>query len=82
MKQDLAMTGELTLSGHVLPVGGIKEKMLSALQAKAKEVILPSSNLADWDELEDEVKAELTPHFAHTAADVVRAAFPGLCWGL
>ncbi len=57
--QDLAMTGELTLSGSVLPVGGIKEKVLAAHRAKLKRIIIPKGNLKDLYEVPEEIRKEI-----------------------
>ena len=73
LKRPLAMTGELTLTGHVLPVGGIKEKVIAARRMNIRELILPEANRGDYDELQDYLKAGITTHFAQTFDDV--AAF-------
>ncbi len=62
VKDYLAMTGEITLKGNVLPVGGIKEKMLAAARAKIREVILPERNMLDLEELPAEVREKLHFH--------------------
>ena len=59
VKSGIAMTGELTLSGKVLPVGGIKEKLLAAKRANMKTVLLPKQNARDLKEVEPEVKKGL-----------------------
>ena len=75
VKSDVAMTGEISLSGHVLPVGGIKEKILAAKRAGIKTIILPVDNLKDWDDLEDEVKENVDIRFATIYDDVYKIAF-------
>ncbi|MBI5651586.1 MAG: endopeptidase La [Chloroflexi bacterium] len=74
VKSDVAMTGEITLRGRVLPVGGIKEKVLAAHRAGLKTVILPKRNEKDLDELPDQVRQELTFIFAEQVSDVFDAA--------
>ncbi|NPA10900.1 MAG: endopeptidase La [Epsilonproteobacteria bacterium] len=59
VRYDVAMTGEITLSGDVLPIGGLKEKLIAAYKAKIKTVIIPEKNLKDLDEIPDEVKEGL-----------------------
>jgi ATP-dependent Lon protease len=66
------MTGEITLRGLVLPVGGIKEKVLAAKRAGVKHVILPKRNENDLDEVPEEAKKKLTFHFAERMEDVLK----------
>ena len=70
------MTGEITLTGLVLPVGGIKEKVLAARRAGIKRVILPKANQKDLRELPEPVRAEMEFIFAETIEDVLKAALP------
>jgi len=74
-RSDTAMTGEITLRGLVLPVGGIKEKVLAAHRAGLRRVILPRRNEKDLSELPDNVKDEMTFILANRVEDVLRAAF-------
>jgi ATP-dependent Lon protease len=74
---DTAMTGEITLSGLVLPVGGIKEKMLAAHRAGFRRVILPKENEPDLAELPEQVRNELEFVLAERIEDVFAAAIPG-----
>ena len=60
VKKDLAMTGEVTLRGNVLPIGGLKEKSLAAHRSGIKTIIIPKGNVKDLDEIPDTVKAEVT----------------------
>ncbi len=71
----LAMTGELTLTGQVLPIGGVKEKIIAARRAKRSLLILPEENRRDFDELPDYLRENLTVHFAKDYNDVYRLAF-------
>jgi ATP-dependent Lon protease len=77
VRSDTAMTGEITLSGLVLPVGGIKEKVLAAHRAGFKRVILPKENEADLAELPEAVRTGLAFVFAERIGDVFAAALPG-----
>jgi ATP-dependent Lon protease len=63
VRVDLAMTGEITLRGRVLPVGGIKEKVLAAYRAGIREVVLPDENEKDLEDILDDVRQEMTFHF-------------------
>lgn len=76
--REVAMTGEITLTGLVLPVGGIKEKVLAARRAGFRRVILPKENSKDLSDLPEEVRSELDFHFAETLGDVLQAAIPEL----
>lgn len=75
VKKDLAMTGEIDLKGNVLPVGGIKEKLLAAAFAGAKEIILPKKNRNDYDEIDDEIKKEVEVHFVGKVNELIKIAF-------
>jgi ATP-dependent Lon protease len=74
VRSDTAMTGEVTLRGRVLPVGGIKEKVLAAHRAGMKRVILPKKNERDIDEVPEEAKKDLTFFFAEDMSEVLEAA--------
>jgi len=75
IKSRLAMTGELSLIGNVLPVGGIKEKVIAAKRAKMKEVILPVGNQKDLNEIPDYIKKDITFHLVDSMNDVVKLIF-------
>ena len=74
VRADVAMTGEITLRGLVLPIGGLKEKTLAALRAGIKEVIVPKRNEKDLPDLPDEVKKNLVFHFVDNVDEVLRIA--------
>jgi len=75
----IAMTGEITLSGNVLPVGGIKEKVLAAKRAGVTDVILPAENKTNVDEdLTSEQLANLTVHYVKTIEEALRVSLPDL----
>ncbi len=75
VKRPLAMTGELTLTGQVLPVGGIREKVIAARRIKIPELILPAANRRDFDELPDYLREGLEVHFARTYREVFEFVF-------
>jgi endopeptidase La len=77
VRQDVAMTGEITLSGLVLPVGGIREKVLAAKRLGIRTVILPAMNEADLTELPDEVRREMTFVPVATLEQVIAVALAG-----
>ncbi len=74
VRKDVAMTGEITLRGNVLPVGGVKEKLLAARRAKIKTVILPAPNKRDLEDLPQEVRDDLTFIFVENVRQVFDAA--------
>ena len=74
VRSDLAMTGEITLRGLVLPVGGIKEKVLAARSAGVKHIILPAKNEKDLEEIPPNVKDELSFHFVNKMDEVIKFA--------
>jgi ATP-dependent Lon protease len=75
VRSDTAMTGEISLSGLVLPVGGIKEKILAARRAGIRRVILPKANQKDLKEVPDHVRHEMTFVLVETFDEVLKAAF-------
>ncbi len=74
VRKDVAMTGEITLRGNVLPIGGVKEKLLAARRAKIKTVILPAPNERDLEDLPQEVRDDLTFIFVENVLEVFEAA--------
>ena len=74
-QQNIAMTGELTLTGQVLPVGGIREKVIAARRQKISNLILPDANRGDYEELPDYLKEGLTVNFAKHYSDVFQVCF-------
>src|SRR5690606_23876017 len=72
VKSRLAMTGEITLRGKVLPVGGIKEKILAARRSGIREVILSAKNKSDVSEIENHYLKGLTAHYVDTVHDVLK----------
>jgi ATP-dependent Lon protease len=76
VREDLAMTGEITLRGVVLPVGGIKEKVLAARRAGFTTIILPKMNEKDLRDIDSYVTDDLTIHFVESIEDVLAIAFP------
>ena len=73
--KDVAMTGEITLRGRVLPIGGLKEKLLAAVRGGIKKVILPKDNKKDLIEIEEkDIVEKLDIHFVDSAEDVLKIA--------
>lgn len=77
VRRDVSMTGELTLTGRVLPIGGVKEKVLGAVRAGIKQIIVPIDNEVDLDDIPDEVRKKITFHLAETLDDVLAVALRG-----
>jgi len=78
VKEKVAMTGEITLRGNVLPIGGVKEKVTAAHRAGIKEVILPEHNKKDLEDVPEHVAKDLEFHFAKEIKDVLKVAVPGV----
>ncbi|HSH74123.1 MAG TPA: endopeptidase La, partial [Longimicrobiales bacterium] len=74
VRRDIAMTGELTLTGRVLPIGGVKEKVLGAVRAGILEIIVPVDNEADLEDIPEDVREQITFHLAETLDDVMEVA--------
>jgi ATP-dependent Lon protease len=74
VRSDLAMTGEITLRGKVLPIGGVKEKVLAAHRAELKTIILPKRNEVDLDEVPEEIKKEIKFVFVDNVSEVLKTA--------
>lgn len=77
VRRDIAMTGEVTLRGKVLPIGGLKEKLLAAHRAGIREAVMPKDNEKDFDELPQLIKDEMKLHFVAEMDDVLRIALEG-----
>jgi ATP-dependent Lon protease len=76
-RSDIAMTGEITLTGRVLPIGGVKEKVLGAFRAGLREVILPRQSEADLDDLPEEARSQIQFHFADDLGQALAYALRG-----
>ncbi|NIR42829.1 MAG: endopeptidase La [Gemmatimonadetes bacterium] len=77
-RNDVAMTGELTLTGRVLPIGGLKEKVLGACRAGITDIILPKENERDIEEIPEEARCQLTFHPVETLSEVLAVALEGV----
>lgn len=73
---DLGMTGELTLTGRILPIGGVKEKLVAAKRSQLTQVILPKGNMRDIDEIPPQVCEGIQLHFVEHYDEVFALAFP------
>ena len=76
VRENLAMTGEITLRGVVLPVGGIKEKILAARRSGITEIVLPKMNEKDVADIEPVVLNDMTIHYVENIGEVMELAFP------
>ncbi len=75
VKKNIAMTGELTITGKVLPIGGVKEKTIAAKRAKVKIILFPIENKKDFDELPEYIKKGLKAHFVNYFDEVIDIVF-------
>jgi len=75
---NVAMTGEITLRGNVLPIGGVKEKVTAAHRSGIRTIILPDHNRKDLEEIPKHILKDLKIHFAKEMMDVIDIALPGL----
>jgi len=76
-RHDIAMTGEVTLRGRVLPIGGVKEKVLGAVRAGIRTIIVPKENAADLEDLPEDVRKSLDVHLVEELGDVITLALRG-----
>jgi ATP-dependent Lon protease len=76
-RHDLAMTGEVTLRGRVLPIGGVKEKVLGAVRAGIRTIVLPKENAPDLEDLPEDVRASLDVHLVEDLGEVLSLALRG-----
>ena len=74
---DVAMTGEVNLRGHALPIGGLREKSLAALRCGIKKIVVPKENKKDVEELPKEVKDTLQIVYMSNVSDAIRESFVG-----
>src|SRR3546814_463692 len=74
VRKDIAMTGEITLRGRVLPIGGLKEKLLAAHRGGIKTVLIPMDNEKDLTDIPDNIKTSLEIILVHSAEDVLKHA--------
>jgi ATP-dependent Lon protease len=77
VRHDLAMTGEITLRGKLMPIGGVKEKLLAAVRAHIPNVLFPQENESDVLEVEDEHRDKVHVTYAKTIGDVLEASLIG-----
>ena len=75
IKKSFAMTGELTLTGRVMPIGGLKEKTIAARRAKIKNLVFPEENRKDFEELPPHIRKGLNPHYVRNFPEVIDICF-------
>lgn len=78
VSSNIAMTGEITLTGKVLKVGGIKVKIVAAKRSGISRVIIPKANMADWNELPDYLKKDLSVDFVSEYMEIFKICFPNM----
>ncbi|MCK5737336.1 MAG: endopeptidase La, partial [Spirochaetaceae bacterium] len=81
LKTGIAMTGEVTLTDRILPIGGVKEKSLAARRREFKTIVMPKSNRRDVEELPSEVKDEMTFLFHDSLGEALKDLFPAGTFG-
>jgi ATP-dependent Lon protease len=74
-KAGVAMTGELTLTGRILPIGGLKEKLLAAIRNGMEQVLIPLENKEDWNELDKDIRSSIAAEFIENAQDAFKIIF-------
>jgi len=72
VRSDLAMTGEISLTGKILKIGGVREKTIAARRAGVKTIILPASNRAEWDDLPAYIREGIQVHFVEDFLEIAR----------
>ena len=77
VRHDIAMTGEITLRGHVLPIGGVKEKILGAVRAGITKIVVPKDNEPDLEDLPEEVRKTVEVHLVHELGEVLALTLRG-----
>ncbi|HLY98515.1 MAG TPA: S16 family serine protease, partial [Candidatus Angelobacter sp.] len=77
VRRDIAMTGEITLRGKVLPIGGLKEKLLAALRAGIAEAIIPKENEKDLPEVPENIRGQMKIHLVENMDQVLKIALEG-----
>ena len=82
VRHDIAMTGEITLTGRVMPIGGLKEKVLGAYRAGIREIVIPAENEGDLEELPDQVREACSFHLVNSLDQVMRLALRDLDGGV
>jgi ATP-dependent Lon protease len=82
VRSDVGMTGEVTLNGRVLPIGGVKQKLLAAQRAGLTEIYLPQRNEPDLDEVPADVLAALTVHIVSDVREILGSALESVSAGL
>ncbi len=75
VKANVAMTGEITLTGKVLKIGGVKEKTIAAKRSGVTHIFFPEANRADWEELADYIKEGLEPRFVGWYQEIAECVF-------
>ena len=73
---NMAMTGELSLTGLVMPIGGVKEKTIAARRAGITQLLFPDENRKDYEELDESITEGITPYFVKTFDEVLVIGFP------